>query len=192
MQTAAISQRSFDTEKSSPARLRVLLDARKLGDGGIGRYTENLIAGLCDNKAVDLTVLCHPDRAAQFREVSSISCLTDSATSYSVDEYFRLAKRIDWSKFDLYHTPHYTLPFGIPIPTVVTVHDLIHIEQPQKWFYPLIASKLIRSSLARSSAVLTVSEASRSSIERFYPRSKNKVRVVPNANAKSLFLLTEN
>ena len=183
MQAATVSQRSFETERSSRARLRVLLDARKLGDGGIGRYTQNLMTGLLDTDEIELTVLCRSDISDTF---TGVCCLIDSAKSYSLDEYLLLAKRIDWSAFDLYHNPHYTLPFGIPIPSIVTVHDLIHVEQPQKWFYPLIASKLIRSSLYRSSAVLTVSQASRDSIERFYPRSKNKVTVIPNANSQTL------
>ncbi|MCO6431621.1 MAG: glycosyltransferase family 4 protein [Deltaproteobacteria bacterium] len=163
-------------------RLRLLLDARKLGDGGIGVYIENLIAGLIESGEVELTAIVKP--AAARTLAAQVAVIEDSASSYSFDEMFRLARRIDFSNYDLFHEPHYTLPYGIPIPTVVTIHDLIHLQFPEKPFIPYLAGFLIRSALRRADTVVTVSRASQQKLAEFArnkPAIVSKISVVPNA-----------
>jgi glycosyltransferase involved in cell wall biosynthesis len=169
--------------------LRVLLDARKLLDGGIGVYTENIICGLLAQKNVELTVILHSELVSS-RELekndwyNSVGIIEDNARSYSFDELFRLSSRIDSSDFDVYHIPHYTLPHGLNLPTVITVHDLIHINYPEHIFYPIVARYLIKSSLKRATRVLTVSQATFNELSRFVKhksRINSKIRVVPNA-----------
>lgn len=162
--------------------MRVLLDARKLGDGGIGIYIENLIEGLLEQPDVSLSLIAkNRETAKRWRGIPAI---IDAARSYSVSEMWGLSRRIDFSSFDVFHSPHYTLPFGIPIPTVVTVHDLIHIKHPQRFYYPIIAGPLIRSGVSRASKVITVSLSSLRQISEFMgPDSPHvkKISVVPNA-----------
>lgn len=163
-------------------KLRVLLDARKLGDGGIGIYIENLIEGLLEQPDIALSIIAkNRETAKRWR---SIPAIIDSAPSYSLSEMWGLSRRVDFSKFDLFHSPHYTLPYGIKIPTVVTVHDLIHINHPERFYYPLIARPLMRSGVARASKVITVSHSSLREISEFMgagsPHIK-KISVVSNA-----------
>jgi glycosyltransferase involved in cell wall biosynthesis len=74
------------------------------------------------------------------------------------------------------------LPFGLTIPTVVTIHDLIHIYHPEHFYYPYIASKLITSALRRATRILTVSHASAEQINKFSNNLyADKLRVAPNA-----------
>lgn len=161
--------------------LKVLLDARKLGDGGIGIYIQNLIAGLLCSHEVDLTLLVSSDKKSFVPSAKLLNLIEDNSKSYSFDEMFHLSKRIDFSRFDLFHVPHYTLPYNVPIPTVVTVHDLIHITNPEKFYYPFVAGFLIRSALKRATKVLTVSKASKESLCNFSKGIAGKVKVVPNA-----------
>ena len=130
--------------------MRVLLDARKLGHGGIGVYIDNLVHGLAAHGDVDLTLIVReafdPEEYSWGKGVALIS---DRARPYSIDEMFGLARRIDFAGIDVFHSPHFTLPFGIRVPSVVTVHDLIHVHNPQRAFYPVVARGLVRSSLKR-------------------------------------------
>ncbi|MCB0333568.1 MAG: glycosyltransferase, partial [Bdellovibrionales bacterium] len=163
--------------------LRVLVDARKICDGGIGVYTNNLICGLLD-RDTRVSVLGDPAKISEMPWSSDVLCLPEYARPYSLDELFGLARRVDFTQYDIFHTPHYVLPFGIPIPSIVTIHDLIHIHFPEKVYYPWIASALLRSALKRASRVLTVSQATFQDLHRFVSGRHDlmqKISVVPNA-----------
>jgi glycosyltransferase involved in cell wall biosynthesis len=68
---------------------------------------------------------------------------------------------------------------------VVTIHDCIHLLFPQYLPNRLALSSaryMMRNAIRRSAVVLTVSEASRRDILRFYPEADpERVHVVPNA-----------
>ncbi len=161
--------------------LRVLLDGRKLGDGGIGVYIDNTVRGLLERGDVDLTIIAKPGQDGGVTWRREVAWLFDNARPYSLSEYFFLARRIDFSTYDLYHSPHYTLPFGIQIPSVVTIHDLIHIEHPERTFYPLIARRLISSAVRRASAVIVVSEDTKRSLTVCLDPSNVDIHVIPNS-----------
>jgi glycosyltransferase involved in cell wall biosynthesis len=137
-------------------RIRVLLDARKLGDGGIGVYLENLIQGLSQDPSITLKLLVRSDPPGNLPDVE---ILRSDVRPYSFREYALLAKVIDSAGCDLYHSPHYTLPFGLRTPAIVTVHDVIHISHPERWYYPPIARFLIGHAIRRSAGVICVSQA---------------------------------
>ncbi len=171
----------ISANRSSRRPIRLLLDGRKLRDGGIGVYTENLITGLLEVGGVTITVLYSDERCRTAPYASQVEWLWDAARPYSVDEMLRMPARIDFSRFDIFHTPHYMLPYRIPIPTVVTVHDLIHITHPEKLWYPSVAKFLIRSAVRRADGVLAVSRHTRSAVATLTGAADAKVRYVPNA-----------
>ena len=161
--------------------VKVLLDARKLGHGGIGIYIKNILSGVCKTPDIRVTALVQPGQESQAMSLGAANTITDAAKLYSYDELVNLKKRIPFKDFDLFHTPHFTLPFGIPIPTVVTIHDTIQISHPEKMFYPLIAKALIRSSLKRATKIITVSEATKSNLIKLQKKSESKIEIIPNA-----------
>lgn len=173
-------------EPSPERRIRLLLDGRKLRDGGIGVYTENLIVGLLAVGGVDITVLYRDERCLKAPYASQVSWIREVASSYSLDELLFLSGRIDFSQFDIFHTPHYMLPYRVPIPTVVTVHDLIHITHPEKFYYPWIARALIRSAVRRADSVLAVSRHTRASVLDLTGAPESKVTYLPNAISERL------
>ena len=171
------------------APLRVLLDARKLLDGGIGKYIQNLARGLALRGDVSLGLVLSPrglrsPQGEEFKRLAGVSVIEDRARPYSLDEMFCMPRRIDFGGYDLYHAPHYTLPYGVPLPAVVTIHDLIQISHPQRFYYPAVASFLIRSAARRAARVLTVSRATFQDLTVLLgrrPADTDKLRVVPNA-----------
>lgn len=171
------------SNRNNNGNLRILIDARKLGDGGIGSYTENLLIGLSTQPGISVTALVNQSFKENNSLPENIATLQDDAPLYSLNELFLMPRRINFNNFDLFHVPHYTLPFFVGIPTVVTVHDLIHITHPQKWYYPFISRILVRSALKRASRIITVSQSSKDQIERVFGiRSgiSQKINVVPN------------
>jgi glycosyltransferase involved in cell wall biosynthesis len=170
-----------DSTSSKSRPIRLLLDGRKLGDGGIGVYIENAIVGLLQTGSVDITVIGTQAASTCYEWAGSVDWIFSSARQYSFREYFLLARGIDFSHFDIFHAPHYTLPFGIPIPTVVTVHDLIHVTHPQAFYYPIVARRLIASAVRRSRFVIAVSEATRRGIVSEFGVEQERVVCIPNA-----------
>ena len=167
---------------TEPSRtVRLLLDGRKLRDGGIGVYTENLITGLLEVGGVAITVLYRDERCLKAPYAGKVSWILDNAPSYSLDEMLFMPRRVDFTSFDIFHSPHYVLPYRIPIPSVVTVHDLIHITHPEKFYYAWIARKLIRSAVRRAEGVLTVSRHTREGVLQLTGAPKGKVCFIPNA-----------
>jgi len=164
--------------------MQVLVDARKIADGGIGTYIRNLVSGLIEQPGVELGVLTRSDAnlPAGWRE--RIAIHVDDTRPYSLSEMFLFPDREVLSSYDLMHIPHYTLPFLLPKPAVITVHDLIHVTHPESWMHSLLAPQLIRSALSRAARVLTVSKASERALCEFVGDKeaiRSKIRVVPNA-----------
>ncbi len=152
-----------------------------MGDGGIGVYIQNTIRGLLDAGAAQITVIASQAQAERAPWRKEVSWVYDSSKQYSVNEYLLLPRRINFSPYDLYHSPHFTLPFGIPLPTIVTVHDLIHIEHPEAFYYPMIARRLIRSAVTRASKVVAVSQDTRQKLLQLTAAAPNKIVHIPNA-----------
>lgn len=166
----------------------ILLDARKLGDGGIGAYLENLIEGHLFHNACSLTLIVKPRSTAWQRWKGAVSIIEDGTKPYSLQELLFLGRRIDWKRFDLFHSPHYTLPLGIPCPKVITIHDLMHVYHPEKRWYPIVGAPLILSAGKRAERVITVSRSSADELVRFFGDAgrfggeiQSRIRVIPNA-----------
>ncbi len=172
----------------------VLLDARKLGDGGIGIYIENLVDGLLalrrENAAeIELRLLVNPGFESDLRLDAvrrwqgEVSFHLEKAQKYSAQEYLRLShtQRELLAEVDLFHSPHYTLPYRLGVPSVVTIHDAIHITHAEHLGQRVIGKRLIHSAMRRASSIITVSKHSASVLRSLFPRVSTPVQVVPNA-----------
>ena len=80
----------------------------------------------------------------------------------------------------LYFAPYLLRPWGAPCPCVLTVHDVIPLEQPESMsaFRRLVYRELVRDAL-RAELVLTDSHASRTEILRHFPGAKAMQVVYP-------------
>ncbi len=90
---------------------------------------------------------------------------------------------------DVFHGPANILGFGLPCPSVVTVHDVMWIEhldwcQPRPWLRPISGPYFatgIRRALRHADCLLTLSKASADAIVRLEPSAHQRVFVTPNA-----------
>lgn len=161
--------------------MKLLIDARKLQDGGIGRYINNLLNGLYEYSDISPDVIVQD--GTLFSEYNKWSkrfkIITSQVKKYSLKEqFFALG-----NNYDLFHVPHYTLPYFTNCRTVITVHDLIHLQCPEKWYYPYVAKPLILSALYRASKIITVSDFSKKQLLSISPKITDKIKVIPNAIA---------
>ncbi len=166
--------------------MRIAVDARKLRDYGIGTYIRNLLRHLARlDRDTEYVVFCtDADRGIGAELGENFRAVVVGARPYSLAEQVAIPFYLRRLGVDLFHAPHYTLPPLAPSPSVVTIHDCIHLVFPE--YLPgrhaeLYARVALRLAARRARRILTVSEASRRDILRFLQPPPQRVVVVPNA-----------
>jgi glycosyltransferase involved in cell wall biosynthesis len=166
--------------------LRIAIDARKLRDYGIGTYVRNLLRHLSRlDHTTEYVVLCREQDASITSELGeNFRAVTEASPAYSVREQLRVPLDLRRERVDLFHAPHYVLPPLTPCKSIVTIHDCIHLRFPQ-YLPNRLAYAYARTSLwvatHRSNRVLTVSEASKRDILRYFSVPPSKIDVIHNA-----------
>ena len=166
--------------------MRIAIDARKLRDFGIGTYVRNLLRQLARQEdAHHYVVLCREQDCDWIDDLGSrFRAVIETAGNYSVAEQFAIPIDLRRESAELFHAPHYVLPPLTPCRSVVTIHDCIHLRFPQ-YLPSRLAYAYARSSLwvatHRSNRVLTVSEASKRDILRYFRIPEQKIDVIYNA-----------
>ena len=142
--------------------MRVGIDARKLADFGIGTYIRGLLGGLRELGGVELVAFAAKDTKIP----DGIEHVVVDAPHYSIRELVAVGRAADRARLDVFHAPHYVVPVT-RVPVVVTIHDLIHLHQPQRNpLAKIYARTMLRRAVRKSAAVLTVSEAVKRDLER--------------------------
>ena len=148
--------------------MRVGIDARKLADFGIGTYIRGLLGGLVSLGSGDEYIAFAPAGAAI---PDGVEHIVADAPHYSVRELVTLGRAADRARLDVFHAPHYVVPFT-RVPLVVTIHDLIHLHQPLHLrrsvlnpLAPLYARAMIRRAVKHARCVLTVTETVKAQLE---------------------------
>jgi glycosyltransferase involved in cell wall biosynthesis len=167
--------------------VRIAIDARKWKDYGIGTYVRNVVRHLAQlDRESTYFLLCDRADEATLRDLAeNFVPVVEASAGYSVAEHFTIPRQLRRLGADLFHSPHYVLPLVGRTPSVVTIHDCIHLRFPQYLPNRLAlhyARFMMSKAIERSALVFTVSEASRSDILSFFPEADpERVQVVANA-----------
>jgi glycosyltransferase involved in cell wall biosynthesis len=138
--------------------MRIVLDARKYFDFGIGTYIQNLAVQL--ESYSELVLLVAPNDAQRMGQLSRCQKKINASGKYSFRELVSIAADANTLKADVFHAPHYTTPFGLNIPCVTTIHDILHVRG-KKYFSPLqrlYARLMITHACNASSAIIVDSQ----------------------------------
>ncbi|HXH90501.1 MAG TPA: glycosyltransferase family 1 protein [Thermoanaerobaculia bacterium] len=157
--------------------MRIGIDARKIADFGIGTYIRGLLGALVAQRDGDTYVAFAPESHARFLPAGIEHVVLD-APHYSIRELVAVGRAADRAKIDLFHAPHYVVPFT-SVPLVVTVHDLIHLRHPNP-LARMYARQMLGRAVRRSQRVLTVSESVKREIVATFGCADEHVVVTPN------------
>lgn len=163
--------------------MRIGLDARKLRDGGIGTYIRGLLAAFAARPSGHAFVafLDSGDAGRAARAGGPIDEVIVRAGKYSLAEHLVLPRAARRAGVELFHAPHYTLPLLWNGPSVVTIHDLIHLRFPR--FHPpgasLYARAMAGSAARRARLVLTDSAHTRDDVVELFGIPAERTRVIP-------------
>jgi len=176
--------------------MNVGIDARmfgpSVGGGGLGRYVEQLVYGLQALDAENRYLLFLKKENEKLCQIRNDHFKTRLANIhwYSLQEQFSLPKIIDSANLDLVHFPHWNVPIALKTPFIVTIHDLILLDEPASskttTRSPLIHltkrigyKVVLKRAIERSRHIIAVSEFTKESIIRHFPKiSSDKITVV--------------
>jgi glycosyltransferase involved in cell wall biosynthesis len=181
-------------------RRTIAIDARKLGDTGVGRHIQGLLAGLAklpDVSSFGWQAFSTPDRWRHIRESpAGMVRTTMHASPYSPLQHPEGYALLRQYPTDLFHATHFTTPLIIPRRTqlLVTIHDAHLLDRPdlvsdgKHSRVRLFAYRLLLNLAAhRADLISTVSHAGADDLRRLLPQTTNKLRVVPNSLDTSRF-----
>ena len=171
--------------------MRVGLDGRCIQDHfpGIGRYAFCLARELALIAPGDEWVIFHEEGARNtrfdlriLRSQTNVELVPVRSRIFSLDQQLVLPRLARAEGLDLYHSPYYVMPYRMPCPTVVTIHDLIPLVQPDalpsRWLAP-VYSFLLRLAADRAEGILVDSNATKGDLVRLLRRARRPIEVAP-------------
>lgn len=177
--------------------MRIGIDARfygpRVGGGGIGRYVAELVTRLQQEDTENDYVLFL--KKENFHE-----CVITNPRFrkhlvdihwYTVDEQRFLPQEVRRANVDFMHYPHWNVPFFSRTPFLVTIHDLILLDDPisarSSSRHPIIHGfkyaayrTVLEHAIHRSRHIITVSDYSKSRVLAHFGIKPSKVSVIHN------------
>ena len=164
--------------------LRIVFDARRVSDFGIGTYIRNLVRALAR--------LDQENRYILIASAPSVPELSDLPQNFESVLYSRKSRsglaQIGFSLFlrtleaDVFHIPLNAVPVSMPKPYVVTTHDMSTLLfQESSGLRSNLRRFYLRRGLLRADRVMAVSSATRRDVESVLGISSSRIRVVYNA-----------
>ncbi len=164
--------------------MRIVIDARKVGDYGIGTYIQGLGRLTATMAPADEFIyLGDPEEASGTPLAGpNVSWARNSSRKYGMGELISVSWQARRLGADVFHSPHYVYPVMLPCPGVVSVHDCIHLRFPRH--LPNKASlhyarTMLRRAVRASQRVLTGSESTRSDLVELVDADPAKIEVIP-------------
>lgn len=170
--------------------MKILLDARKIEDYGIGVYIRQLFQGIADSgkfscKAIHL-------KGTEPLSLPPEARIEVSCRNYDWREHVLIPLKVRGLGDFWYFSPHYVFPFLVSNPLLVTVHDLIHFRFPHL-FGPSLRVEagrmFMRRVKRRARIVFAVSQRTKQDLQELFGFEDERVRVIYNGVAEAFFLM---
>lgn len=177
--------------------MRIGIDARfygpRVGGGGLGRYVAELVThlqGLDRNNSYVLFLRKENFHECVIKNANFSKRLVD-VPWYTVEEQRVMPREIAHAKVHFMHYPHWNVPVFSRVPFVVTIHDLILLEDAQSsrastrnpFIHGLkqVGHRIaLEHAIHRSRHIISVSEYTKASLLRHFRVRAQKISVIPN------------
>jgi len=167
----------------APGPIHIAMDARHVRDFGIGTYIRGLLQGLGAVDAVNrYTIVTNPNDVAQIPPLPA-NFTSASFTGRDLDkaDHVKFPAFLKRLKADLYHITLNRVPWFMPHPYVVTVHDMSRQLSAGVGWRAQASLYRARRGLTRANRVISVSMATQRNIEASLGLSTSNFRVIPGA-----------
>lgn len=165
--------------------LHIAVDGRELVGKrtGVGRYLLGMMAQWAQSSPHRYTVVLHAEPTPELRGLGNqFQWHVESAeVGGTWWEQRRLPRALATIRPDVLFAPAYTAPLRSSLPLVVVIHDVSFFAHPE-WFKPREGWRrrfVTRQTARRARRVITVSEFSRSEIERYLGIPAARIELAP-------------
>lgn len=184
--------------------MRIGIDARlygpKVGGGGLGRYVKELLEHLQETDTQNrYVVFLNKEGFASFKPKNpNFEKRLADVRWYTLAEQIKMPSLIDREKLDLVHYPHWNVPVLAKTPFVVTIHDLILLEEkksanrattlPRSLYkikylgYKFVLGHAVR----KSRKIITVSDFVRGCVVKNFPNAEKKILMIHEGAASAI------
>ncbi len=148
---------------------------------GIGFFTLSLLEALARRGGARYLGIAHRRPAeAERLERAGVALETQPAPLGLVWQQFALPRRLEAGDLDLFWSPLITLPLRLPVPGVVTVHDLTPLLLPETHRLKVLLTVLpfLGPSLERARRVVADSRATADDLKFHFPGCASRLSVV--------------
>ena len=165
-------------DNSTPLQygVRVILDVSAIPANPVGAGTYACELAREIHQKVDLTLACRKNDTDRWYEIAPSARLLPITPNHRATRIafgqFGLGRRLG-DRFDIFHSPHYTLPRALSVPGVVTVHDMTfftHPEWHEKTKVRFFKAALKQATL-RAKAIIAVSQYTADCFRKEFPVS---------------------
>ncbi|MCC6745833.1 MAG: glycosyltransferase family 4 protein [Acidobacteria bacterium] len=164
--------------------LRIAIDARHVRDFGVGTYIRNLMQALSKLDSENQYILvAHKSDAALLAGLPANYMLTwFEGRDTELSDHFSFPLFLRSLRADLFHIPITIVPFFMPRPYIVTVHDVSRLmfDYPAGWRYDLRRYRF-RRGLMRAARIIAVSLATKTDVEGLLDIPAEHIRLIYNA-----------
>lgn len=160
--------------------LRIAIDCRMLGWGGVGRYTKGLVQGLQSPKASHkFIIICNSDHCFDDMPDNFEANIVDQPV-FSNKANWALSKVLNNLELDIFHSPHFIYPWFYKGKGIVTIHDLIPFRYPDTMFMKdrLKFSAAVRLAARKASHIISVSESTKKDIVELLGKPAAKITTI--------------
>lgn len=169
------------------------IDARTIQDHfpGIGSYSFALIRHMAPLAPNDELVVFYDPAAHNTRfdlatlgEQPNVRLVASPWSTFGAAQQMALRQAARRERLHLYHSPYYLMPYALPCPAVVTVHDLIPHAMPGSLPDPRLAPLyrlLVGLAVRRAAHVIVDSQATREDLLRYRHVAPGRVTSIPLA-----------
>ncbi len=175
--------------------MNIGIDARlygpKWGGGGLGRYVEELVTELQRIESEHRYVLFVKPENAEACKITNprFEKVVVDAHWYTLKEQLLMPKAIKKAGVDMMHYPHWNVPIFSKVPFVVTIHDLILLDDPTSAKATTLGPiryaikrlgyhAVLGHAIEKSKKVIAVSRATKESILRHFNIPAEKIQVI--------------
>ena len=102
--------------------MKIAIDCRMIGSGGIGSYVSELVPHFLENN--ECLLLGTHEQCMDFVRMANVEFCYCDVKPFSFEEMFSFPKEVldKIHQYDFYFTPYCNIPGGIRIPVFSTIH----------------------------------------------------------------------
>ncbi len=146
--------------------MKIAIDCRMIGSGGIGSYVSELIPYFLENN--ECLLLGTHEQCMEFVRLANVEFCFCDVKPFSRQEMFSFPKEVldKIHQYEIYFTPYCNIPGGIKIPVFSTIHDVVFLDVPGlTGFFGRLGRKFFyQRAINMSEEIFTVSEFSKGRI----------------------------